>query len=219
MLLAGLSPLSAVITSYMVVLAGHSAALITSHKDIRALPKNNLRLLIPCIAGSVIGILALNSTSNETFNVIVPWLLLFTVAIFIFQPYLQLHVHRPAHMRPRVSAAIVFTAIFIASIYAGFFGLGAGLLLLTLFGFTRIKNIYQMIGLKNLAGFLIVLLATIVFAASGKIIWEYGLILAAGSIIGGYTGAKFAHCISPQIVRIMVGIIGIVVVIAAFLKF
>lgn len=219
MLFAGLSPLSATITGYLTVWVGQLSALGTNHKDLLDLPKRYLTLLIPIMLGGFLGILALNHTSHDTFNTIVPWLLLLTVSLFIAQPYLQSHIHRPAHMRPQYSTIAIWAGVFGISVYAGYFAIGAGLMLLTLFGFSRIKTMHQMIALKNLAGVALTLSATIFFAVQGKIEWEYGLPLAAGSLLGGHVGARYMHRISAKNIRLLVGVIGVFVVIAAFIKF
>lgn len=219
LLYAGLTPLSANITGNLVVWPGSLGAVKGNRKDLKKLPKKYFTLLVPCIAGGFIGILALNSTSGETFNAIVPWLVTTTVAIFILQPYLQKHIKRPAHMRPQVSLAIVWLGVFAVCIYAGYFGLGAGLILLTLFGFTSIKTIYQMIGLKNLSVFCVTIMGTLFFATSDHMAWKHGLTMAAGSILGGYTGARFAHKISAHSIRLLVGSVGIAVAVVAFIKF
>jgi len=219
LLYAGLSPLSASITGFLVVWPGSLSAAVGNKKDLKKLPRKYFTLLIPCLIGGIIGMFALKATPSTTFDSVVPWLVLFTVTVFIFQPELQKHIKRPAHLRPQISLAIVWLGVLLVSIYAGYFGLGAGLILLTLFGFTSIKSIYQMIGLKNLAGFLITFSATIFFATSEHMIYKYGLPMAVGSIAGGYLGARFSHRISQHAVRILVSSIGIILVVVAFTKF
>lgn len=219
LLFAGLSPLSATITGYLTIWVGQLSALATNHKDLLALPRRYLALLVPVMIGGVVGILSLNHTSDDTFNDIVPWLLLFTVVLFITQPYLQSHIHRPVHMRRQYSTIAIWLSVFAVSVYAGYFALGAGLMLLTLFGFSRIKTMHQMIALKNLASLTLTLTATIFFATQDKIVWKYGLVLAVGSLLGGHIGARYMHKISTSTIRLMVSVIGITVVIAAFMKF
>jgi len=219
LLFAGLPPLSANITGNLVVWPGSLSATLGNRKDLKKLSRKYFSLLIPAFLGGIVGIFALNSTSHQTFNNIVPWLILFTVLIFTFQPELQKHIKKPAHMRPQVSLAIVWMGVFLVCIYAGYFGLGAGLILLTLFGFTSIKTIFQMIGLKNLIGFMITFSASLFFFTSEMMIWKYGLIMAIGSVSGGYIGARFAHNISPHTIRIFVSTVGFIVSIVAFIKF
>lgn len=219
MLFVGLSPLSATITGYLTIWVGQLSALATNHKDLLALPRRYLILLVPVMLGGAIGIFSLNHTTDDTFNNIVPWLLLFTVFLFIAQPYLQPHVHQPAHMRRQYSTIAIWTGVFVVSVYAGYFALGAGLMLLTLFGFSRIKTIHQMVALKNLASVALTLTATIFFATQDKIVWKYGLVLAAGSLLGGHIGARYMHRISTRTIRLTVSVIGVIVVIAAFMKF
>jgi len=219
LLYAGLPPLSANITGNLVVWPGSLSAVEGNRKDLRKLPRKYFSLLIPCFLGGMVGILTLSSTSSNTFNIIVPWLILFTVLVFILQPELQKHIKKPAHMRPHVSLGIVWLGAFLVCIYAGFFGLGAGLILLTLFGFTSIKTIYQMIGLKNLVGFIVTFSACLFFLSSDHMVWKYGLIMAIGSIAGGYFGSRFARRVSPQTIRLFVSTVGIIVATVAFIKF
>lgn len=218
LLYSGLSPISAAITGYLVVWPGSLSASFKSKKDLKKLPGKYLSLLIPGLAGGFTGILALSRTPSETFNDIIPWLIFATVAIFIFQPSLQKHIKRPAHLRPTVSTALVWAGVYLVCVYAGYFALGAGLILLTLLGFTRIKNIHQMIGLKNLIVFGVTFFAALFFAASEHMAWKQGLIMAAGSVAGGYIGAHFAHDFSKRAIRLLITCLGIIVACVAFIK-
>lgn len=219
LLYAGLSPISATITGTLIVWPGNLSAAYANRKHIKKLPKKYFTLLIPCFVGGLSGILILKSIPSSTFNAILPWLILITVVIFILQPYMHSHTLRPPHMRPILSLAIVWLGVFLVSVYAGYFGLGAGLILLTLFGFTRIKTIYQMIGLKNLAGAIVTFTATILFATSDYIVWKDGLVMAGAAIFGGIVGTRFSHKIPVKFVRLIVAVVGIIVASVAFAKF
>lgn len=219
MLFAGLSPLTATITTNLTVLFGHLSTSLANRKDIYSIPRPYLNVLLPGFCGGVIGIYLLNSTSSSTFSSIVPWLLLFTVIVFVAQPFMHEFLRKPAHMRPILSIAILWLSIFFASIYAGYFSVGSGLVLLALLGFTRLKNIHQIIGLKNLVGLTIAFWAILLFAANGKLDWQIGIILAAGSLAGGIVGAKISHLLSARLIRVVVTAIGAIVVVAAFLRF
>lgn len=219
LLMAGVSPLSANITSNLITFPGTSSAAYASKKDLSKIPKKYFMLLIPSFLGGLIGLTLLNKTSNEIFNTIVPWLILTAVFLFAFQPQLHRHLHRPPHLRFGSPLVLVGIALFFASIYAGYFGAGFGFLMMALLGFTNIHGIFKITALKNLTAAMLGLLGTIYFSYHGGIAWKYGLIAALGSVFGGYFGAKFFHKVSPHTVRAVVSSVGIIVAIVAFINF
>jgi uncharacterized protein len=48
----------------------------------------------------------------------------------------------------------------------------------------------------------------VIFFASGVVVWEYAIPMAAASIVGGYIGARLARKLSAAHVRIIVVAIG-----------
>lgn len=215
---AGLSPLTANITSNLIV---WPAALASAHeyrKDLSKTSRSYYLLLVPCFAGAGLGIFLLQHTSSALFDKIVPWLVLSAVLLFIFQPQLHKHIHRPARLRKASPLAFVGIGLFFAAIYGGYFGAGFGFIMLALLGFTKLKNVYQIVGLKNLASGGMAIIASLYFAITGGIAWEYGLIAVTGAIIGGHVGARWAHHISPHLVRAVIVAIGLVLVTITFAR-
>ena len=85
---------------------------------------------------------------------------------------------------------------FAVGIYGGYFGAGAGIVMLAVFGLMGLTNIHQMNGLKNINGICFNGIAAIAFAAMGIVNWPIALVMAIGSSIGGLrhvgTGAASA---------------------------
>lgn len=214
----GLSPFTAAITGAVVVTPASYASAYGYRRDLRTLPGKYILLLIPCILGAGIGIFLLSHTPHALFEKIVPWLVLTAVALFIFQPQLHKYLHKPAHRRVDTSVYILVGGLFLASIYGGYFGVGIGFLILVLLSFTDIKSIFQMTGLKSLAIGTMGLLTVITFSMTGELAWRYGLIAATGAVCGGYLGARWAHRISPHLVRLVITLVGTTVVIAMFMR-
>ena len=103
------------------------------------------------------------------------------------------------------AGVIVFQ--FLVAIYGGYFGAGIGIMMLATLGFMGFTNIHQMNGLKNINGLCINAVASVLFIASGQVNWHIALLMAAGSIIGGYTGAGTARRIGQRNVRrVIIGI-------------
>ena len=111
--------------------------------------------------------------------------------------------------RRRWVTAILFQ--FAISIYGGYFGAAIGILMLAVLGFLGLTNIFAMNGLKNFFGFCINGVAAAYFILRGAVVWPVALLMMAGSIAGGYGGAKLAQVIGKEKARAAVVVIGFVV--------
>jgi hypothetical protein len=214
----GLSPFQASVTGSIPVVPASFAAALGYRKDIASIPQRYFLLLAPALAGSAVGIYVLYRTPVELFEKALPWLVLFAVALFVFQPQLHHFLRRPVHVRLVRPAYLVAAGLFIACIYGGYYGAGVGFMILVLLGFTRMKSVFQMTGMKSLITGATALLTVVVFSLNGQLAWKYGLITAIGSVVGGYIGARLAHRISPHLVKLVVVFVGIIVVVATFTR-
>jgi uncharacterized membrane protein YfcA len=206
----GLTALSANATGYLVMLPGQLTSAFGYRKYLRNVPKYYALLLLPCMAGAAIGSVILRHTPSSDFGDLVPWLILLAVGLFAFQPFLQAHIHRHitnrvAHARPFVVIALL---LFLLSIYGGYFGPGFGFVLLAFLSFTRLNQLHQMNGLKNIAAVVMAITSIAVLAHGSFIDWHAGLIMAVGSALGGYGGAHFVQKVPSHISRYIVIAIG-----------
>lgn len=211
LLATGMTPLAANITSNLILIPGSLSSAFGYRKYIKKLSYHYLLLLIPCLLGGLIGALILRKTNSERFQEIVPSLVLFAVILFAFQPLIHLHLHR--HINKKIKRikplAWIALAIFPVAIYGGYFGAGFGFIMLAFLGFTKLHDIHKMNGLKNLASMSIASVSLISLYSTHLIDWRRGLLMAAGGIIGGYSGSLYSQKISTHTVRIIVIIIGL----------
>jgi uncharacterized membrane protein YfcA len=107
---------------------------------------------------------------------------------------------------------------FLVSIYGGYFGAGAGILMLAAFEMMGLRNIHTMNGLKNWCGLNINIIAVAVFVVSGIIIWPIALTMAIGAAAGGALGSRLAQRVGQVWVRRAVIAIGVGSGIAMFVK-
>lgn len=98
---------------------------------------------------------------------------------------------------------------FLVAIYGGYFGAGIGIMMLATLGYMGFTNIHRMNGLKNINGLCINAVASLLFITSGQVKWHIALLMAAGSIIGGYSGAGTARRIGQRNVRRVIIAIGL----------
>ena len=212
----GLSPFSAAITGAMAVAPASTASVFGYRKDLRKIPRAYFYLILPSLFGAGIGLYLLHNTPHSLFDKLVPWLVLVAVVLFVFQPQLHRYLHRPARLRFGSPLAPIAVGLMVACIYGGYFGAGVGFLILVLLGFTGIKSIFQMTGLKSLITACMGVMTVASFSFTGQLNWWYGLITAVGAVVGGYLGARWSKHISPHLVRVVIMSIGMVVVVATF---
>jgi uncharacterized protein len=211
-------------------------------------------LAIPSFLGGLIGALLLLRTDNETFKVLVPYLILMATLLFMAQEPIsrwlrartaksevrrqkteeviadasaavsedqETEYPKPTEYQPPPSASrwlgIMVFQLGVA-IYGGYFGAGIGILMLAALGVLGFTNIHQMNGLKNINGMCINAVAAILFIVKGLVDWRLAALMAAGAIIGGYTGAGTARRIGQQNVRRLVIFIGFALTISLILR-
>lgn len=207
----GMSAIAANATTNIPVIIGQFSSTIGYRKYIKKIPKNYFMLLIPLVMGTVVGAYLLTRTTNNTFEYITPFLIIFAVLIFSYQPYIVARVYgniysKNSNFYPPVW---LYPIVLILSVYGGYYGGGFGLTILALLSITSLKNIHVVNGLKNILSAIETLVSAIVLFNSGLINWKVGLILGFGALIGGYFGARYAQKLSLKYLRYVIIIIGL----------
>jgi uncharacterized membrane protein YfcA len=177
---------------------------------------------VPSLLGGVIGALLLIYRPEAEFAALVPYLIWGATVLFILQkPVLKwIGVHTAAHEEIERSAPPLRFLFwqFVVAVYGGYFGAGAGILMLAAFEMMGLRNIHTMNGLKNWCGLNINAIAVAVFVFSGKIQWFIALTMAVGAMIGGAFGSRMAQRVGQAWVRRAVIAIGLGSGLAMFLK-
>ena len=168
-------------------------------------------LALPSFAGGLIGS-KLVVAWPESFKMAVPWLILSAALLFALQP-LATHLTGIGRPREHISWQVATRAVilqFLISIYGGYFGAGAGILMLTSLGVMGLSDIHEMNALKAVLGTIINSTTVIVFASSGSVNWPYAGAMALAGIVGGYAGAHVSRRMNRRLVRWIVVTIGVV---------
>lgn len=190
-------------------------------KYIKKIPNYYFLLLIPCLIGSIVGAYLLRKTPDKDFREIVPWLVILAVTLLALQPTIHKKL-RARHKKHKKSSnlylLLVGLAILITAVYGGYFGAGFGIIMLAILGFTRLTDIHQMNGLKNLSGVCISFIASIYFIHYHLVDWHYIPPILIGTIIGGYFGATYSTKVPAKTVRAIIVVIGVGVAAYLFIK-
>jgi len=178
-------------------------------------------LLVPSVAGAVVGSSLVLVLPPRWFAALVPWLILSAAILFAVQPHLaRLAARRPGQppssgspeASPRM-LAIACLLQFLVAVYGGYFGAGIGILMLAMLGGLGLGDIHRLNAVKNVLGMLVNGTAAGIFAVGplfGRhdVSWLHAGLMAVAALLGGYAGGHLARRLPAPAVRRGVAIIG-----------
>ncbi|MBL0939165.1 MAG: sulfite exporter TauE/SafE family protein [Gemmatimonadaceae bacterium] len=210
----GVPPVSANATSTVALWPGSLASMLGYRRELVGAEQWAVRLAIPSILGGLLGAGLLLATTDDQFRSIVPWLVFCATLLFAVQgrlmQWLRGHVQQASNdAGPIKPTRGLLIAQFFVSIYGGYFGAGAGIVMLAVFGLIGMTNIHRMNGLKNFNGICFNGIAAATFAIKGLVDWPIALVMAIGSSVGGYAMSGLAQRVPQAWVRGAVTVIGL----------
>lgn len=214
----GVPPITANATSTVALWPGTIASMWGYRKELVGARRWAIAFAVPSFIGGIVGALLLLKTPEQRFAAIVPWLILGATTLFIAQKPLMAVLARAGSTRHTVTGtagellppSVLFLLYqFVVSIYGGYFGAGAGILMLAALGLMGLTNIHQMNGLKNWGGGVMNLVAVVIFAVSGVVNWRIAGAMAVGAGVGGIGGALLAQRVGQTWVRRAIVTIGL----------
>jgi uncharacterized membrane protein YfcA len=210
----GVAPLAANATGTVALLPGYLSGTWGFREDLRPPPGFSLRALVALsVAGGAGGAALLLVTPPAAFRRIVPWLLLAATALFWLAPRLL-----RAARSERAGRAGAVAGVLAVSAYGGYFNGGLGVLLLALFALLGQTDLNAMNGLKNLLSAVLSAMAVALYAWGGLVVWREGLVMMAGTIAGGYLGARLARRIPGRWLRAAILATGLALAAVFFLR-
>ena len=214
LLFTGIPPVSANATNTVALWPGTAASTFAYREDLMRVKSVLLPLALTGISGGVVGALVLLRTPQATFMRLVPWLILGATLLFAFSSRLTRRLGISDISTTKVHATRVLWVAsgiqFLVSIYIGYFGAGAGILMLATFALMGIQGIHTMNGLKSGLASIVNGVAVITFMIAKAIMWPQAMLMVTGAAIGGYGGAYYARKIDARLVRGFVIATGIV---------
>jgi len=214
---AGLPPIDANASNTVALFPGQIATGYAARDGLVAASADS-RVNVPVLAaislvGGFLGGILLLVTPQSVFSRIVPWLILFATAIFAGGNFF-----RTGGKKIRLNQTGIFAVQGLVAIYGGYFGGGAGILMLSALTLFGLRDIWLMNSLKILLAVLMNAAAVVTFIAAGLVHWHWTIIVAIAAIAGGYTGLHAARRVPAQIVKGFVVAVGLVLTIYFFMK-
>jgi len=206
-------PVQANATNTVALWPGQLTSVAAYRDDIRKNARTALPMGVAGFLGGTAGAIVLLNTPQTTFLHLVPWLLLVAASIFAATG----PVTRWLARRKQVAASgqahpprrrLVFICTIMVCFYIGYFGAGAGFLLITLLSLFGFEDLNEINALKVVATTMANGIAFLIFVVGRQVEWRYCLLAMVTCAVGGYTSARLARRIPQPVLRGMVIFIG-----------
>jgi uncharacterized protein len=212
MIAAGLPPTVANASSSLALTPGHFFGMLADRQQLPARDAQFWMSLLIASVAAAFGAVLLFVTTERQFELIVPALIGVATLIFAFGRRLNVWISGgsgPLENRPRARLAWLLPT----GLYVGYFGAGAGVVVMALFSLTSTWSIRTANAMKNLFGAVANWTAIGIFIYADMIDWRATLPMLLGAIIGGLVGGKMLHFIPQSVLRALVIFAGALVTI------
>ena len=159
-----------------------------------------IHITIAAIIGAIIGSISAVQISSVYYDKI-----LAVVFIIILIMMLKPHKKRSS-LTKKLPKWLEFIIFLIVGFYGGLIQVGVGFVFLATLNLVEEFDLIKANAVKVFIIMSYTIFAVIIFAYSGEIIWKYGLVLAAGNVIGAFIGVKAAVTGGEKFVKIILTI-------------
>lgn len=213
LLLFGYAPITANVSNNIGLVAGGLSGIHGYRAEALRHRSLLLRLAPASVAGALTGALLLLVLPAEAFKAVVPVLILLGLVMVVAGPAMQRRTarrHAQLGSAPPASRWTLPAGIYLLGIYGGYFGAAQGILLVGLMGVLLTIGLQDINGIKNVLGTIVNGIAAVTFmvVAWDRIDWQVVGLIGAGSLLGGYLGARIGRRLPPGVLRAVILVIG-----------
>jgi uncharacterized membrane protein YfcA len=200
LLALGLSPLAANVTNTMSLVLTGAGSVLGSRPELAGQRDRVLRLCLVTAFGGAVGAAVLLLAPPAAFGLVVPVLIGGASVLLLVQPRIRALSPRPGAERSARGLAGVFGA----AVYIGYFGAAGGVLMVAVLATMISECLVRLNALKNAILGMANAVASVIFAIFAPVHWLFVPPLAAGFLIGGYTGPRLVRRLPVRALRLFV---------------
>lgn len=209
----GIPPLAANASSAVALWPGSLGAVWGFRGPLRQASPRWLFLVLPSLAGGLLGGVLLLETPPPLFSALAPWL--------VVGATLLLGITRRASAAPapgfrpsRLRLGLAAAAILAISAYGGYFGAGLGLLLIVTLSLAGLEDLHELNAVKNLLALTGKSMAVGYFVLAalrdpGVVAWRVAAVMAVAAALGGGLGARVQQRIGQANTRRVIVMVGL----------
>ena len=205
LLAVGITPLPANVTMAVAFVACLPGSALGSRPELQGQGQWLRRWALLAGLGGAVGMTLLLVTPRRIFDWLVPFLLAAAAIILLMQPQLSRwresnHIANGRRLLP--------VGLFAIAVYNGYFGSGAGIMVLALMLLTVDQDLPRANALKNMLLGIGDVVAAIGFVLFGPVHWKAAAAMAIGLLVGSFVGPSLTRRIPGAILRVSVALLG-----------
>jgi uncharacterized protein len=206
LLAVGIAPLAANVTNAVAFVAVWPGSALGSRPELGG-QGPWLRRWAPLAAiGGAAGAALLLLTPAGIFDRVVPFLVALAALALLLQPKISAWLEKhPA----KSSRLLLPCGLLAASVYNGYWGAGAGVMILALLLLTVDRHLARSNALKNMLLGVADVVASVGFILFGPVHWSAAVPMAIGFLIGSTVGPSLTRRVPGNILRIVVALAGL----------
>lgn len=218
----GLTPLAANVTNTLGLLSNGIGSGAGSRSELRGHGRRLLTISIWSGAGGALGAGLLLWGSSATFKQVVPWLIALGSLLLLVRDPLRGWLDR----RRLVESAAQATKrppwrrrlpVLLVGIYGGYFGAGAGIIMLAILSLETLEPLPVTNAIKNITMTAANCIAAIIFAFVSPVDWPAAAAVGVGVLVGSWWGPAVVRVVPDLPLRIAISLAGVALAVALFI--
>jgi uncharacterized membrane protein YfcA len=206
LLAVGLPALPASIANNIALVACWPGSALASQPELRGRGSWLWRWSLVAVAGGGTGAALLLLTPDRAFARIAPFLIAIGSLVLLFEP--RLTAWRQGR-HPGRTAFPLAAGLFLISVYNGYFGGGAGIMVLTLMLVLVEQQLASANALKNMLIGAAQVICAVVYVSAGTVIWAAAAPLGIGMLAGSTLGPRVARQLPTRLLRVLIVLVGL----------
>jgi uncharacterized membrane protein YfcA len=207
----GLPPVAANVTNSVAQWPGYLGGVAGFRAEYAGQRGRLVRFGVVAVLGGATGSVLLLTTPSAAFDVVVPVLVLLASLLLAVQPLLTRRLKGEEGDRgTRPDPVWLYVALFLATVYGGYFGGALGVILVGVLGI-GLHRLKLANALKSALSAVTATVTLVVFGLFGPIDWLVVAVAAPARLVGGFLGARIATRIPSTPLRIFIVTFGVAV--------
>ena len=174
-----------------------------------------VRFSVVAVLGGIAGSVLLLTTPSEAFDLVVPVLVALASLLLAVQPLITTRLKSSEADGARRDPVWLYVALFLATVYGGYFGGALGVILVAVLG-VGLHRLKLANALKSAISAVTATVTVVVFGIWGPVDWLVVAVAAPASLVGGFLGARVATRIPSTPLRVLIVTFGLLVAVYLF---